>query len=50
MIGVALALVVIGLVLGFIAGPFGFVVGAVGLVLFVIYFTGFGRRASSGRP
>ena len=50
MIGVAVALVVIGLVLGFIAGPFGFAVGAVGLVLFVIYLTGFGRRASSGRP
>lgn len=50
MIGVALALVVIGIVLGFIAGPFGFVVGAVGAVLVVLYLLGFGRRATTGRP
>ena len=47
MIGVALALIVIGLVLGFLAGPFGFVAGAVGLALLVLYLLGFGRRAAA---
>jgi hypothetical protein len=50
MVGVALALVVIGLVLGFIAGPYAFVIGAVGLVLLVLYLVGSGRRAGTGRP
>jgi hypothetical protein len=44
MIGVALALIVIGLLLGFLAGPFGFIAGAVGLVLLVLYVLGFTRR------
>jgi hypothetical protein len=50
MIGVALALIVIGIVLGFLAGPFGFIAGIVGLVLLVLYLIGFGRRAASTRP
>jgi hypothetical protein len=50
MIGVALALIVIGLVLGFLAGPFGFIAGFVGLVLLVLYLIGFGRRAASPGP
>ena len=47
MIGVALALIVIGLLLGFLAGPFGFVAGAVGLVLLVLYLLGIGRQATA---
>jgi 4-hydroxybenzoate polyprenyltransferase len=43
---VAIALVLIGLVLGFLVPPFGFVVAAVGLVLFVLYLFGVGRTAT----
>jgi hypothetical protein len=50
MIGVALALIVIGLVLGFLAGPFGFIAGAVGLALLVLYLLGLGRAAASDEP
>jgi hypothetical protein len=50
MIGVALALIVIGLVLGFLAGPFGFIAGAVGLVLLVLYLLGLGRSVASDEP
>ena len=50
MIGVALALIVIGLVLGFLAGPFGFIAGAVGLVLLVLYLLGLGRSVTSDEP
>ncbi len=46
MFAVAIALVVIGLVLGFLIPPFGFVVAAVGLVLFVLYLFGVGRAAT----
>jgi 4-hydroxybenzoate polyprenyltransferase len=49
MIGLALALIVAGIVLVFFAGPFGFVVGIVGVVLLVAYAIGFGRRAKEGR-
>jgi membrane protein implicated in regulation of membrane protease activity len=47
MIGVAIALIVIGVLFGFFL-PFGWVVGIVGLVLAVLYFAGFGRRAARG--
>ena len=50
LIGVALALIVIGLLLGFLAGPYGFIAGIVGLVLLVLYLIGFGRRAASPGP
>ncbi|HWH05140.1 MAG TPA: hypothetical protein VNT23_01730 [Gaiellaceae bacterium] len=46
MLGVAIALVVVGLVLGFLIPPFGFVVAAVGLVLVVLYAFGIGRAAA----
>lgn len=46
MFAVAIALVLIGLVLGFLVPPFGFVVAAVGLVLFVLYLFGVGRTAT----
>jgi hypothetical protein len=47
MIGVAIALILIGIVLGFLAGPFGFIAGIVGLVLLVLYLLGFGRNAAA---
>ena len=50
MIGVAIALILVGLLLGFIAFPFGFAPGIVGLILLVVALAGFGRRAGSERP
>ena len=50
MLGVAIALIFIGILLGFLAGPFGFIAGIVGLVLLVLYMLGFARGAASGRP
>ena len=50
MIGLALALVVVGLVVGFFLPPFGFIPAAVGLVLVIAFLAGFGRRAREGRP
>lgn len=47
MIGIAIALIVMGVLFGFFL-PFGWVVGIVGLVLAVLYFAGFGRRGSRG--
>lgn len=47
MIGLALALIVLGVVFGFFL-PFGWIIGAVGLVLAVLYLAGFGRRAARG--
>jgi hypothetical protein len=47
MIGLALALIVIGVVFGFFL-PFGWIIGAVGLVLAALYLAGFGRRAARG--
>ena len=49
MIGVALALLVVGVVLGFLVPPFGFIPAAVGLVLLVLFLFGFGRRAAEGK-
>lgn len=51
MIGVAIALVVIGIVFGFAIPWVGIVVGIVGAVLFIAFVTGFGRRgAGEQRP
>jgi hypothetical protein len=47
-IGVAIALMVIGLVFGFVIPWVGIVVGLVGLLLFIGFVRGFGRRATSG--
>ena len=46
MIGLAIALMVIGLVFGFVIPWVGIVVGIVGLVLFIAFVSGFGRRAA----
>jgi hypothetical protein len=50
MIGVALALIAIGIVMLFFLPWVGIPVGIVGLVLFVAYLAGFGRRAAEGKP
>jgi hypothetical protein len=49
MIGVALALLVIGVVFIFIVPWVGIAAGAVGLVLLVLFLAGFGRRAAQGQ-
>ena len=40
----------VGIILLFVIPWVGIAVGAVGLVLVVLYFLGFGRRAAEGRP
>ena len=50
MIGAALALIAIGIVMLFFLPWVGIPVGIVGLVLFVAYLAGFGRRAAEGKP
>jgi hypothetical protein len=47
MIGVAIALIVIGLVFGFVIPWVGIVVGLLGVLLFIGLVSGFGRRAAS---
>jgi hypothetical protein len=49
MIGVAIALIVIGIVFGFVIPWAGIVVGLVGLLLFIAFVAGFGRRAAGER-
>ena len=49
MIGVAIALIVIGIVFGFVIPWVGIVVGLVGLLLFIALVAGFGRRAADER-
>jgi hypothetical protein len=46
MIGLAIALIVIGIIFGFVIPWVGIVVGIVGLLLFFAFVTGFGRRAA----
>jgi hypothetical protein len=48
MIGLAIALIVIGLIFAFVIPWVGIVVGIVGLALFIAFVAGFGRR--SGEP
>lgn len=48
MIGVGIALVLVGIVFLFIAPWVGIPVGIVGLVLAILWFAGFGRRAARG--
>ena len=50
MIGVALALIIIGIIFGFVIPFVGVIVGLVGLALFVAFLFGFGRRASRASP
>jgi NADH:ubiquinone oxidoreductase subunit 3 (subunit A) len=50
MIGLALALIAIGIVMLFLFPWVGIPVGIVGLILFVAYLAGFGRRAAEGKP
>jgi hypothetical protein len=46
MIGLAIALIVIGIIFGFVIPWVGIVVGIVGLLLFVAFVGDFGRRAA----
>ncbi len=46
MIGLAMALIVIGLVFGFVIPWVGIVIGIVGILLFIVFVAGFGRRAA----
>jgi hypothetical protein len=46
MIGLAIALIVIGIVFGFVIPWVGIVIGIVGLLLFIAFVAGFGRRAA----
>ena len=45
MIGLALAIIIVAIVFGFVIPWVGIVVGLVGLVLFISFLVGFGRRA-----
>jgi hypothetical protein len=46
MIGLAIALIVIGLIFSFVIPWVGIVVGIVGLALFIAFVAGFGRRSA----
>jgi hypothetical protein len=46
MIGVAIALVVIGIIFGFVIPWVGIIVGLVGVLLLIAFVAGFGRRAA----
>jgi hypothetical protein len=50
MIGLAIALIVIGLIFGFVIPWVGIVVGVVGLALFIAFVAGFGRRSAEPGP
>jgi len=47
MIGLALAIIIVGIVFGLVIPWVGIVVGLVGALLFIVLVTGFGRRAAS---
>jgi hypothetical protein len=49
-IGLALAIIIVGVVFGFVIPWVGVVVGLVGLVLFIAFVAGFGRRAAEPGP
>ena len=49
MIGVAIALIVIGIVFGFAIPWVGIVIGIVGVLLFIAFLRGFGRRVADDR-
>jgi hypothetical protein len=49
-IGLALAIIIVGVVFGFVIPWVGIVVGLVGLVLCIALIVGFGRRAAEPGP
>jgi len=49
MIGVGIAFIIVGIIFLFIVPWVGIPVGIVGLVLTILYFAGFGRRAAGGQ-
>jgi hypothetical protein len=49
MLGAALALIVLGVIFLFIIPWVGIPAGIVGLILVILYFAGFGRRAARGQ-
>jgi len=50
MIGLALAVIIVGIVFGLVIPWVGIAVGLVGLVLFIALLIGFGRRAAEPGP
>jgi hypothetical protein len=50
MIGLALAIIIVGIIFGFVIPWVGIIVGIVGLALFVALLAGFGRRAAEQGP
>jgi hypothetical protein len=46
-IGVAIALIVVGIILLFAIPWFGIPIGVAGLILLVLYLAGFGRRGAA---
>ena len=50
MIGLALALIIVAIVFGFVIPWVGIAVGLVGLVLLIAFLVGFGRRAPEPGP
>ena len=50
MIGLALAIIIIAIIFGFVIPWVGIVVGIVGLALLIALLAGFGRRAGRGTP
>lgn len=47
MIGVAIAIVVIGIIFGFVIPWVGIIIGIVGLLLLIAFLAGFSRRAAN---
>jgi hypothetical protein len=50
MIGLALAIIIVGIIFGFVIPWVGIIIGLVGIALFVAFLFGFGRRASQPGP
>ena len=50
MVAAGIGLIIAGLLVGLLLGPFGFIVAAVGLVLLVLALVGLGRRSAQGSP
>ena len=50
MIGLALAIIIVGIIFGFVIPWVGIVIGLVGLALFIAFLAGFGRRAGRQAP
>lgn len=48
MIPAAIVLIVLGLALALVAGPFAFAPILLGVILLVLYFVGVGKRAAAG--